>query len=115
MKNFNSEEMCPLCVHDPECDKLAEEVAKDGNCLPHCGGQNFEDKRELVSYRELDKWLATGQGEMREKGTDIIRTSLFAGYHVGSEKIPVQNILVRKWNDTEWHEPTKEYCYVFRK
>ena len=52
---------------------------------------------------------------MREEGTDIIRTFLLAGYRVGSEKFPVQDILVRKWNDPEWHEPTKEYCYVFRK
>lgn len=46
MKKFNSEEMCPLCVHKPECDKLAEEVAEDGNFLPHCGGKDFEDKRK---------------------------------------------------------------------
>ena len=21
------------------------------------------------------------------------------------------DVLVRKWNDTEWHTPTMEYCY----
>lgn len=52
MKKFNSEEMCPLCVHKPECDKLAEEVAEDGNFLPHCGGKDFEDKREPVPKGE---------------------------------------------------------------
>ena len=37
---------------EPECDKLAEEVAKDGNCLPHCGGQNFDASLTILLFTE---------------------------------------------------------------
>lgn len=65
---------------------------------------------KLATYRELARWLAEGNGEVNDELNDegAIYTQLF--YNKGRENDFVgDSIHVRKWTDTEWHEPTREY------
>lgn len=65
---------------------------------------------KLATYRELARWLAEGNGEVNDELNDegAIYTQLF--YCKGRENDFVgDSIHVRKWTDTEWHEPTREY------
>ncbi len=73
----------------------------------HCAEIPEEPKPRLATNRELAKWLAQGNGEWRNSSpllpacsTDLIYTE---------DADPASNLLVRKWDDTEWHEPTVDY------
>lgn len=63
-------------------------------------------EQKLASNRELSRWLAEGKGEVMDQ--DGLFTSWF--YWKGKEDSPVKDSLfVRKWKDTEWRKPTREY------
>lgn len=63
-----------------------------------------------VTNRQLSRWLAEGNGEAKHTGIDDALAS--ANYtYVDSrcdEEVPGY-MKVRKWGDTDWHEPTLEY------
>lgn len=63
-----------------------------------------------ATNRELAKWIASGNGEIK----DIIDVAItFCTYPNGLENTEVRNgIKVRKWDDTEWHEPTVDYMDI---
>ena len=66
-------------------------------------------KPKNITNRELAKWLAQGNGEMR-KDTCISTAYSFLFYDNSLANNPVcAYIEVRKWDDTEWHKPTREY------
>jgi len=66
-----------------------------------------EPKTRRMTNRELAKWLAQGNGQFR------IRDST-AGYsymttYLDREDKPVNNdVLIRAWDEAEWHEPLVE-------
>lgn len=62
-----------------------------------------------VTYRELSRWLAEGKGQfLRKNRTKFVYTDIF--YEDNMADDPVEDaFLVRKWDDTEWHKPTREY------
>lgn len=63
---------------------------------------------ERVTCMELAKWLAEGNGQF--KFTNSTRCSSTFAYPIGKDDEEVcDNVLVRKWNDGEWHKPTAEY------
>ena len=65
----------------------------------------------LVTNRELSFWLAHGNGERVR--VDIHgwhdQCNTVWSYVESKENDPVCDVLVRKWGDVEWHEPTPEY------
>ena len=72
----------------------------------HCA----EIPEVTVTYRKLARWLAEGNGEVKDTLNDerAIYTSQF--YLEGQENNAVEDsVYVRKWDDTEWHKPTSEY------
>ena len=72
----------------------------------HCA----EIPEVTVTYRKLARWLAEGNGEVKDTLNDkgAIYTSQF--YLEGQENNAVEDsVYVRKWDDTEWHKPTMEY------
>ena len=73
----------------------------------HCA----EIPEVIATYRELARWLAEGNGEVNDELDDdecAIYTYLF--YWKGKENNAVgDSIRVRKWDDTEWNKPTREY------
>lgn len=64
---------------------------------------------KLATYRELARWLAEGKGQfLRKNRTKFIYTDIF--YDDAMADDPVEEaILVRKWDDTGWRKPTREY------
>lgn len=66
------------------------------------------EESKPVTTRELARWLAMGNGEGRfgGNGTNVFNNIT---YSIDTEDSPVTEYFVRKWKDTEWHEPTREY------
>lgn len=64
-----------------------------------------------ATNRELAKWLAQGNGEWGISKFGVIdKAEIGWFYDTGYEKQTLQSELrVRKWDDTEWHEPTVDY------
>lgn len=72
----------------------------------HCAEIPTVTESDLVTYRELAHWLAKGNGEV--KSTNLVYNSW--NYLTDDENEFVSDrISVRKWDDTEWHKPTREY------
>ena len=75
----------------------------------HCAEISEVSESELVTYRELARWLAKGNGEVKNAGT-ICPNWNYYDYYDDEENKPVKDsLLVREWDDTEWHKPTREY------
>lgn len=61
-----------------------------------------------ATNRELAKWLVLGNGQYKTGGSPRLWTE--HPYDIGYDDEACPNtIKVRKWDDTEWHEPTREY------
>lgn len=60
----------------------------------------------LVTYGELYRWLASGNGAYRIMNCPHV---LFSSVFCSDENALVEGVLVRKWLDSQWHEPTSGY------
>lgn len=70
----------------------------------------FSDPRRATN-RELSRWLAQGNGECRYSFQSCTKT--YREYDVCDDNTNVDaDIQVRKWSDTEWHEPTVDYLGI---
>ena len=78
----------------------------------HCAEIPEESKSRRATNRELSKWLAKGHGEYTN--TLCCSTSYITyEYFLDSAESEVsENILVRKWDDVDWHEPTVDYMGI---
>ena len=66
----------------------------------------------MATNRELSKWLAQGNGEWCSCIGDGFKASIEWWYGQGNSETKVNNVLVRKWSDTEWHKPDVEYLGI---
>lgn len=65
-------------------------------------------KETLCTRRELANWLAHGNGEYILTNTAVPSANYCYAATCGDK--PVQdNCRVRRWEDEDWHVPTKEY------
>ena len=64
-----------------------------------------EKKRRMTNY-ELAKWLAEGNGQKREGENNFLYTTY--AYKDGDSKPCRKGVIIRGWNETEWHEPEVE-------
>ena len=72
----------------------------------HCAEIPKVPELELVTYRELASWLAEGNGEVMWANNVLSNWN----YSTDEEsKALEESLSVRKWDDTEWHKPTREY------
>ena len=72
----------------------------------HCAEIPEVLESKLVTYRELARWLSEGNGEVKDD--DVVYSN--CNYYNYQENNPIKDsLLVRKWDDTEWHKPTMEY------
>ena len=79
-------------------------IGTDDN-LDHCA-EIPDTGSELATNREIAKWLAEGNGEVKYENTVFPNWN----YWYSQENCIVKNSLyARKWDDTEWHKPTREY------
>ena len=59
-----------------------------------------------VTYRELSRWLSEGNGEV------MWSTTVCSNWNYSNDdenEALDESFTVRKWDDTEWHKPTREY------
>lgn len=66
-------------------------------------------KSKPVTNRELARWLAQGNGEYYAYDCDGWESYRCIEYQYEKDNLTVSKVMVRKWEDTEWHEPTREY------
>ena len=59
-----------------------------------------------VTNRELSRWLAEGNGEVMWANNVL---SIWNYSTDEDSKALDESLSVRKWDDTEWHKPTREY------
>lgn len=79
----------------------------------HCAEIPEAPKPRLVTNRELSRWLAQGNGEYKEIITDHECCMTYFYYSDRGRDVELpKGIKVRKWADTEWHEPTVDYLGI---
>lgn len=72
----------------------------------HCAEIPEVTESELVTYRELARWLSEGNGEVMWANNVLSNWN----YSTDEEnKALDESLSVRKWDDTEWRKPTREY------
>lgn len=71
----------------------------------HCA-EIPESKSKPVTYRELARWLAEDNGEVMWSNAVYTEWSYI---NDDENKAINESLSVRKWDDTEWHKPTREY------
>lgn len=67
------------------------------------------EETNLVTKRELAKWLAMGNGEFQVRRGDQFSCFNEYLYDAQDANEPTDILCVRKWDDDEWHKPTREY------
>ncbi len=73
----------------------------------HCAILPDPPKPRRATNRELSRWLAQGNGECLGSQDDA---DTAWNYPMESSNVPLrEGAKVRKWSDTEWHEPDVEY------
>lgn len=73
----------------------------------HCALLPDPPKPRRATNRELSRWLAQGNGESLGSQDDA---DTAWNYPMESSNAPLrEGAKVRKWSDTEWHEPTVDY------
>lgn len=93
-------------------NKMTVALDDYGSVWKHC--VNIPEKSELrrVTNRELAKWLAQGNGEWCNIRTSTSICSNYSYCYNDSNNLLTDTIRVRKWDDTEWHEPTVDYMDI---
>jgi hypothetical protein len=72
----------------------------------HCAILPDPPKPRRATNRELARWIAEGKGEILVPHCVTQHVS----YPIGRDNAEcVSGQQVRKWSDTEWHEPTVDY------
>ena len=82
----------------------------DGTTWRHCAPLPDPPKSRRATWLEVARWCATGNGLVYDTDRDRIDTGIMFKPNLESEPI-VDEIKVRKWDDTEWHEPTVDYLF----
>lgn len=98
-----------IAILAPSCELRYRVVTNDIYFYTRCAFLPDPPKPRRPTRRELSKWLAQGNGEMKlgrshEPTTDMWR------YTENKENEDIgEGVVVRKWSDIEWHEPTVDY------
>lgn len=106
-----------LVWYDDDSEPLEDNVFAfiPNRCYPVIGtDDNLDHCAEIpevlcrrATNRELAKWLVLGNGQYKVSGGRIWTEH---HYDIGQDDDACSNfILVRKWDDMEWHKPTREY------
>ena len=101
---------CPMQGWESSLTKVEEEKSCPFNGKGLCSFQFFrpilEEDEPLMTNRQLAEWLAKGNGECSYK--DSKQAFYSWPYSKDNEDKPFEdNILIRRWRDTEWSKPTK--------
>ena len=81
-------------------------VICENSTWKHCAEIPKVPESKLVTYPELARWLSEGNGEVMWSKTICSNWN----YSNDEENKDLdESFTVRKWDDTEWHKPTREY------
>lgn len=70
----------------------------------------IKPEEKPITNRELARWLAKGNGEWMRDSENFSRCSTDCTYSVKyADEVVEEDILIRKWEDTKWGKPTREY------
>lgn len=90
----------------------AGQVITTNGAYEHCALIPDPPKPRRATNRELAMWLAHGNGEFTNPKAEFYNNySSFAYEECDKDKEVYSSFKVRKWSDTEWHEPTVEYLF----
>ena len=81
-------------------------VICENSTWQHCAEIPEVTELEHVTYRELSRWLSEGNGEV------MWSTTICSNWNYSNDdenEALDESFTVRKWEDTEWHKPTREY------
>ena len=74
----------------------------------HCALLPDHPKPRRATNRELARWLIEGKAQIKHGDSDMVYVGW--NYKEFEDDLPCSNdLLVRRWEDTEWHEPTVDY------
>lgn len=80
----------------------------DGETFPHCAEIPDVQKPRRATNRNLSQWLAKGLGEVRRTDSNIAFTNYSYDIRKANDELP-DELLIKKWGDNYWHEPTEDY------
>lgn len=81
-------------------------VICENSTWQHCAEIPEVPESELVTYRELARWLAEGNGEVMWANNVLSNWN----YSTDEEdKALDESLSVRKWDNNAWYKPTREY------
>ena len=86
-------------------------ITKTGT-FTHCAEIPEAPKPRRATSRELSKWLAKGHGEYTNTVCCTTSYTTYEYFLDSAESEVSENILVRKWDDADWHEPTVDYMGI---
>lgn len=87
---------------------MAEFVSNGVIQYQHCALLPDPPKPRRATNRELARWLIEGNAQIKHSDSDMVYVGW--NYKEFEDDLPCSNdVLVRKWSDTEWHEPDVEY------
>ena len=97
----------------PNCDAGHRVITSYGEGWCYCCeiGES-EVKPRFATRRELARWLAQGNGQRTATNYSDVHSDMWV-YPKNCDNEPVdKDVLVRKWDDEEWHEPTIDYLGI---
>lgn len=86
-----------------------------GSVITTCGAYMYcaeipkKPAPRRATNRELAKWLAQGNGEIFLEGTNFAVSTQHVYSRGIEDELCGEHYVVRKWDDTEWHEPDVAY------
>lgn len=86
-------------------------VINDCSFYPHCAILPDPPKPRRATNRELSRWLAQGNGEVKYASQYAVKITIEYGTKCDNDPCH-ESFKVRKWSDTEWHEPTVDYMGI---
>lgn len=105
---FNGPVERPVCAIIPY--RHAGSVITTNGAYEYCAEIPEKPAPRRATNRELAKWLAQGNGEVIDSTHYI--TTYHEYFRCLDNNDVHKTIQVRKWDDTEWHEPTVEYMWI---
>ena len=85
-------------------------LSNEGTTWRHCALLPGPPKSRRATNRELSRWLAQGNGEIGNI-SDCVMAYHSYGKLAGDSPVWSET-KVRKWSDTEWHEPDVAYMNI---
>ena len=98
----------------PPCNVQRRVLTCGGVGWSYCA--EFEEvsdyKPRYATRRELARWLAHGNGQRTATNYQDVHSDMWV-YPKNCDNEPVdKDVLVRKWDDEEWHEATIDYLGI---